>query len=108
MDRKCRGIDQAGCPTLSRTGWRQLGGLWFPWSLHVGGWRGGGGWTAAYSGGRAKGVKAGHLLAGWLAVTSAAHLKDGTCNITRTGEWWRHALSAFAHTRADQQEAIFT
>lgn len=30
MDRKCRGIDQAGCPAPSRTGWRQLGGLWFP------------------------------------------------------------------------------
>lgn len=68
MDRKCRGIDQAGCPTLSRAGWRQLTGLWFPWMLHVGGGGGGGCTVAAYRGGTAKGVKAGHCwLAGWLS-----------------------------------------
>lgn len=30
MDRKCSGIDRAGCPALSPTDWRQPGGLWFP------------------------------------------------------------------------------
>lgn len=35
MDRKCRGIDWAGCPALSCTGWRQPGGLWFPRLLYA-------------------------------------------------------------------------
>lgn len=56
MDRKCRGIDQAGCPTLSRAGWRQLGGLWFPQSLHEG--AGGCGCVTACNCVTAKGVKA--------------------------------------------------
>lgn len=79
MDRKCRGIDQAGCPTLSRAGWRQRGGLWFPLVAA----QGGGGVGGGYSGGAAEGVKAGHC---WLAVPSAPHLKDGTRTVTRTAE----------------------
>ncbi|CAB1439864.1 unnamed protein product [Pleuronectes platessa] len=58
MDRKCRGIDWAGCPAPSRTGWRQPGGLWFPRLLSV----------------ESQGVKPGHH---WqLSVTSWPHLKD--------------------------------